>query len=303
MKLGIIGMGKMGYALALNGVEHGIEISALSSSEEKAKKLAVHGVDTYMDMEPFVDSLPAPRVIWLMVPAGEPVDDMIEKLMPLLEVGDTIIDGGNSYYADSIKRHGFLKSEGINFLDAGTSGGTEGARYGACIMVGGDKAVYDTLEPLFKALSQSSGCGWMGPAGNGHYVKMVHNGIEYGMMQAIGEGLELLRTAPGGFDLAKVTEVWQKGSIVSGLLMDVTAAALQKEPDLQSIEGIVATSGEAEWTLQESIRHKVSMPVIAASLFARFKSGDKEKFSEKSVAAMRREFGGHAVTLKQEDNQ
>jgi 6-phosphogluconate dehydrogenase len=295
MQLGIIGMGKMGLPLALNGRDRGLEVLVFTEKADKLASLANEGIAGYGSLDEFVAALSVPKVIWLMIPAGQPVDAMITRLLPLLSSGDSLIDGGNSRYQDSQRRYAQLQLAGIHFMDVGTSGGTEGARNGACLMVGGEEAVYARLEPLFKALSNGRGCDRMGPAGAGHFVKMIHNGIEYGMMQAIGEGLEILRHSPMSLELDRVTEVWRQGSIVSGLLMDMTAAALAHEPGLESIEGIVGVSGEANWTVEEAVRLGVSAPVIATALFARFKSQDKEKYAEKTVAAMRREFGGHQV--------
>lgn len=301
MQLGMIGMGKMGLPMVHNGRDHGLEIVVFSEKSEKITDLAAEGIKGFSRLETFVAALLPPRVVWLMIPAGAPVDTMISRLLPLLDSGDILIDGGNSWYQDSQRRHAQMLQAGIHFMDVGTSGGTEGARNGACLMIGGDREIYYRIEPVFKALSGSSGFAYLGESGSGHFVKMIHNGIEYGMMQAIGEGLDIMRHSPLLLDLDKVTEVWQRGSIVSGLLMDMTAAALAREPDLQSIEGIVAASGEANWTVNEAVRLGVAAPTIAAALFARFKSQDREKFAERSVAAMRREFGGHAVvTLDKE---
>jgi len=295
MELGIVGMGKMGLPLALNGRDKGIKVVVFTEKADKLTRLGKEGITGYSRLDKFVSALASPRVIWLMIPAGQPVDDMITQLLPLLTSGDILIDGGNSRYQDSQRRYAQLLHVGVNFMDVGASGGTEGARHGACLMIGGDEAVYDRLEPLFKGLSGGMGCDRMGPTGSGHFVKMIHNGIEYGMMQAIGEGLEILRHSPMSLELDRVAEVWRKGSIVSGLLMDMTAAALAREPQLKSIEGVVGVSGEANWTIEEAVRLGVSAPVIATALFARFKSQDTEKYAEKTVAAMRREFGGHSV--------
>jgi 6-phosphogluconate dehydrogenase len=300
MQLGIIGMGKMGLPLALNGRDRGLDIVVFTGKPDKQAQLTQEGLTVHARLETFIAALTPPRAVWLMIPAGLPVDAMIARLRPLLAQGDLLIDGGNSRYQDSQRRNEALRQSGIDFLDVGTSGGTEGARNGACLMVGGDEAVYARMEPVFQALSGGMGYGRMGEAGAGHFVKMIHNGIEYGMMQAIAEGLEILRHGPMPFALDRVTEVWRRGSIVSGLLMDMTAAALAREPDLGSLEGVVAASGEANWTVEEAVRRGVSAPVIATALFARFKSQDREKYAEKSLAAMRREFGGHAVVTKGE---
>ena len=298
MQLGMIGMGKMGLPMVHNGRDHGLEIVVFSEKSEKITDLAAEGIKGFSRLETFVAALLPPRVVWLMIPAGAPVDTMISRLLPLLDSGDILIDGGNSWYQDSQRRHAQMLQAGIHFMDVGTSGGTEGARNGACLMIGGDREIYYRIEPVFKALGGSSGFAYLGESGSGHFVKMIHNGIEYGMMQAIGEGLEIMQHSPLGLELDKVTAVWQRGSIVSGLLMDMTAASLAREPDLQSIEGIVAASGEANWTVNEAVRLGVAAPTIAAALFARFKSQDREKFAERSVAAMRREFGGHAVVTR-----
>jgi len=295
MELGIIGMGKMGLPLALNGRDKGLNIVVHTGKVEKLALLEREGVRGYARLEEFIAALSRPRAIWLMVPAGKAVDDTIATLLPLLEGGDCIIDGGNSHYQDSRRRYQELQERDIRYLDVGTSGGTGGARDGACLMIGGDAEVYAALEPVFIALSGGMGCDLLGPAGAGHYVKMIHNGIEYGMMQAIGEGLEILRHGPLPLELDRVTAVWRRGSIVSGLLMDMTAAALAREPGLESIAGVVAASGEANWTVEEAVRLGVSAPVIATALFSRFKSQDKQRYAEKTVAAMRREFGGHSV--------
>ena len=301
MQLGMIGMGKMGLPMVHNGRDHGLEIVVFSEKSEKITGLAAEGIKGFSRLETFVAALLPPRVVWLMIPAGAPVDTMISRLLPLLDSGDILIDGGNSWYQDSQRRHAQMLQAGIHFMDVGTSGGTEGARNGACLMIGGDREIYYRIEPVFKALGGSNGFAYLGESGSGHFVKMIHNGIEYGMMQAIGEGLEIMQHSPLGLELDKVTAVWQRGSIVSGLLMDMTAASLAREPDLQSIEGIVAASGEANWTVNEAVRLGVAAPTIAAALFARFKSQDREKFAERSVAAMRREFGGHAVVTRDKE--
>ena len=290
MQLGMIGMGKMGLPMVHNGRDHGLEIVVFSEKSEKITDLAAEGIKGFSRLETFVAALLPPRVVWLMIPAGAPVDIMISRLLPLLDSGDILIDGGNSWYQDSQRRHAQMLQAGIHFMDVG-----------ACLMIGGDREIYYRIEPVFKALGGSSGFAYLGESGSGHFVKMIHNGIEYGMMQAIGEGLEIMQHSPLGLELDKVTAVWQRGSIVSGLLMDMTAASLAREPDLQSIEGIVAASGEANWTVNEAVRLGVAAPTIAAALFARFKSQDREKFAERSVAAMRREFGGHAVVTRDKE--
>lgn len=296
MDIGIVGLGKMGFELALNMKDQGLKVVATNRSPEKVNEIrneGVHGVDSIEELVfAFGENR---RVIWLMVPAGKAVDDNIDALIPLLRKGDIIIDGGNSNFNDSIRRHGYLKEKGIDFLDVGTSGGTSGARNGACLMVGGEPEPAGYVEPMLKKLAVDDGYGYFGEPGSGHYVKMIHNGIEYGMMQAIGEGFDILKASEFNLDFELVSKVWSNGSIIEGLLMRLMHEAFKNDPTLDSIVGKVDASGEADWTVQESIRLKVSAPVITQSLFTRFKSKDEERFSEKSVAALRNQFGGHKV--------
>lgn len=295
MKIGIIGLGKMGYALAQNMKDHQIDVVATNRSREKIDEIKKQGLTVAYSLKELVDSLDEKRVIWLMVPAGDPVDEMITNLKPLLKEGDILIDGGNSNYKDTVKRYNALKAFGISYVDVGTSGGTKGARFGACLMVGGDKTVVQILKPIFKAIAMEDGYGYFGPSGSGHYVKMIHNGIEYGMMQAIGEGLDILKASEYDLDFELVTRVWSNGSIIEGLLMRMMHQAFSESGDLAEILGKIDASGEADWTLAEALRLKVSVPVISQALFTRFKSKDEGHFSEKSIAAMRNQFGGHKV--------
>lgn len=296
MDIGIVGLGKMGYELALNMRDQGLNVVATNRSPEKVDEIKKEGVRGVYSLEDLVSSFGENRrVIWLMVPAGKAVDDNIGSLVPLLNKGDIIIDGGNSNFNDSIKRYNDLKHKGIEFLDVGTSGGTSGARHGACLMVGGDSEPAGFVEPMLKKLAIKDGYGYFGSPGSGHYVKMIHNGIEYGMMQAIGEGFDILKASEFDLDFELVSKVWSNGSIIEGLLMRLMHEAFKQDPNLDAIVGKVDASGEADWTVQESIRLKVSAPVITQSLFTRFKSKDDERFSEKSVAALRNQFGGHKV--------
>lgn len=303
MRIGLIGLGKMGYPLALNFKEKNIDIVVYSSNVEKLDKLLKQKIEGFSNLDTFINSFSDTKIIWLMIPSGEAVDDMIMTLIPKLGEGDIVIDGGNSNYRDSIKRYDLLKEKGIHFLDVGTSGGVEGARYGACLMVGGDEFIYKKLEHIFKALSGGRGCDFIGESGSGHYVKMIHNAIEYGMMQAIGEGFQIMNQSDYDIDLYKVSKIWENGSIISGLLMNTVAKALEKDKLLDDIEGKVSFSGEADWAVEEALHLKVSIPVIAASLFARYKSNDDNDFSEKILAAMRNEFGGHSIKYKKERNK
>ncbi len=296
MKIGLIGLGKMGYALALNMKDSGVEVVAMNRSPEKVDEIIKEGVKGVYTLEALVDAISDERrVIWLMVPSGKPVDDMIESLIPLLKPNDIIIDGGNSNYKDTIRRHRELKSKGIDYVDVGTSGGINGARNGACLMAGGEEEPVSYIEPILEKISIEDGYGYFGAPGSGHYVKMIHNGIEYGMMQAIGEGFDILKASEYDIDFEKVSKVWSNGSIIEGLLMRLMHEAFRADGDLSSIIGKVDSSGEADWTLEEAIRLKVSAPVITQSLFVRYKSKDETHFSEKSVAALRNQFGGHKV--------
>lgn len=298
MKAGMVGLGKMGFNMAEHLLECGHDLVVYDLMEERVADLAAKGAVAAASLQELVGMLDAPRLIWLMVPAGDPVDHTIEQLLPLLEPGDSVVDGGNSHYKDSERRASRLGQDGVNFLDAGTSGGLEGARHGACIMVGGEKAAYDALEPLLKALCVENGYGYMGRSGSGHYAKMVHNGIEYGMMQAIGEGFNLLDASRYDFDLEEVSRVWAHGSVIRGWLMELMVQALQKDPKLACLKGSIADSGEGRWTVEAALEHEVSIPVIAASLFSRYRSRSDENLSDRAVAALRHEFGGHAFLIK-----
>ena len=296
-KVGIIGLGRMGYNLSLNMIDHGIEVHAYDKlvNEEIKKNQKIL---FYESIEKMIISLSTPRIIWLMVPAGEITDTVIEELTKHLSPEDIIIDGGNSKYIDTIRRYNMLKSKQINLIDCGTSGGTEGARDGASLMVGGEKDVYEKIKWLFKALATDDGYAYMGKSGSGHFVKMVHNGIEYGMMQAIGEGFDLLKSSDFDLNFEDISKVWAHGSIIEGLLMNTIYRALQKDNNLDKIIGRVDDSGEGQWTVEAALKYKVSIPVITQALFSRYKSRDDERFSEKVISAMRFEFGGHKVYKK-----
>ena len=298
MELGLIGLGKMGYQLALNMHSHQIDVVATDVSAPQREKLAKEGIRTFASVEALVRTLPRPRTVWLMVPSGAIVEELLRRLAALLDPEDVVIDGGNSMYLDTVRRHRELAEKAIRLVDCGTSGGVIGARNGACLMVGGDAPVVARLSPLFTAIAREGGYAYVGPAGSGHFVKMVHNGIEYGMMQAIGEGFELLKASPYEIDYQALASVWSNGSIIEGLLMKNVRDAFSKDAQLEAIEGKVDDSGEGRWMVEEALRNGVATPVIAASLFARYKSKDEGKFAEKVVAAMRNEFGGHSVYKK-----
>ncbi len=296
-QVGLIGLGRMGYNLALNMLDHKIEVLAydkLISDEIKNTK----EIQLFDSIESLIKNLTKPRIIWLMVPAGIITDSVINEVSSFLDKDDIIIDGGNSNYNDTLRRNQELQTKSINFIDCGTSGGTDGARLGASLMVGGDKEIVKSIEWLFESLATKDGYAHMGSTGSGHFVKMVHNGIEYGMMQAIGEGFELLEKSEFELDYKEVSKVWAHGSIIQGLLMDTAYSAFTKDERLESILGRVDDSGEGQWTIEAALKYKASIPVIANSLFARYKSRDEEHFSEKIVAAMRYEFGRHKVYKK-----
>jgi 6-phosphogluconate dehydrogenase len=295
LEIGIIGLGKMGYNLALNIKDHGHKVFAYNRSPEKIQEAENQGVLGAYSIEELVGKLSAPRVIWLMVPAGNPVDEMVEMLMPLVDQGDMIIDGGNSNYKDTLRRYERLKEKGIRFADVGTSGGVEGARNGACMMVGAEKDVFERIEPLIKDICVENGYVHTGESGSGHYVKMIHNGIEYGMLQAIGEGFEILEKSQFELDYGAIAKVWNHGSVIRGWLMELMERAFEKDPQLQAIKGVIHSSGEGLWTVQEALELQVPVHTIASSLFVRYRSQQEDTFSGKVIAALRNEFGGHSV--------
>ena len=298
MKIGLVGLGKMGYQLALNMRDNQFEVVAHDTSKEVMKEISEQGIITVNSYKEMVEHLPKPRVIWLMVPAGNILENVLHQFKDLLDKEDILIDGGNSNYLDSIQHYNLLKEKEIHFIDCGTSGGTTGARNGACLMVGGEQKVVQGIEELFTSIAAPNGYGYMGNPGSGHYVKMVHNGIEYGMMQAIGEGFDLMNNSKFDLNYETITRVWSNGSIIESALLDNVNAAVSKDPKLDQIDGRVDDSGEGQWMIEDALRNKVSIPAITSALFARYKSKDDVKFSEKVVAAMRNEFGGHKVYKK-----
>jgi 6-phosphogluconate dehydrogenase len=298
MKIGLIGTGKMGTPLALNAIDNGHEILAFARSNEKKSKLNEIGVDSVTSYETLCKSLAVPRKIWIMVPSGNAVDEVIVNLLPHLSAGDILIDAGNSNFNDTLRRSKYLHEQHIHFLDVGTSGGIEGARHGACLMIGGDERIFTLLEPFFRDISIDGGYGYMGVSGSGHYVKMVHNAIEYGMMQSIGEGFDLLKHSEFKFDYENISRIWSNGSIIEGLLMRLTNEAFKKDSSLENIEGKVNDSGEGRWAVEEALRLSAYTPVLSLSLLNRFKSRDNDNFSEKVISALRAEFGGHKIDRK-----
>ncbi|HYG02392.1 MAG TPA: decarboxylating 6-phosphogluconate dehydrogenase [Chryseosolibacter sp.] len=298
MKIGLIGLGKMGFNLALNVQRNRHDVIAFDVNVELIKKGNEQNISTANSLDELISKLETPRVVWLMIPAGAPIDNTLLQLKPLLNAGDIVIDGGNSFYKDSMRRAEELKSQKIFYLDCGTSGGVEGALNGACTMVGGDTEAFGLCEDLFKDISVRDGYYHCGPSGSGHFVKMIHNGIEYGMMQAIAEGFEVLHKSDFNLDLKKVARVWNHGSVVRSWLMELTENALSKDPKLESIKGVMHSSGEGKWTLDAALEKQIATPVIALSLLMRYRSQEDDTFSGKIVAALRNEFGGHAVEKK-----
>ncbi len=296
MKLGIIGLGKMGYNIALNCKDQGFDVIAYNRTISKVDEIEKEGITGARNLEELVEKLSGDRrVIWLMVPQGKVVDHIIDELVPMLDKNDIIIDGGNSNYKESIQRYNKLKKLNIDFCDCGTSGGITGARNGACTMIGGDKEVFDYIEELFKKISVVDGYLYCGNAGSGHYVKMIHNGVEYGMMAAIGEGFEILQKSEFDLNYEKIAKVWNNGSVIRGWLMELMESAFSKDKNLDEIKGIMYSSGEGLWTVEEALRLKVSANVITSSLLARYRSEENDTFTGKAVAALRNEFGGHQV--------
>ncbi|MGH9733837.1 MAG: phosphogluconate dehydrogenase (NAD(+)-dependent, decarboxylating) [Candidatus Acidiferrales bacterium] len=298
MELGMIGLGKMGGFMTERLVRGGHTVVGFDRDAIAIQRVVEKGAKGADSLEKLFGQLNAPRAIWLMVPAGAPVDQTIDSLLPHLQPGDTIIDGGNSYYKDSVRRAASLAQKKINFVDCGTSGGVWGLSEGYSMMVGGDADVVKRHAPIFQTLAPGPDKGWgrVGPAGAGHFVKMVHNGIEYGIMEAYAEGLDLLRHKKEfNLDLLQVSKIWQFGSVVRSWLLDLTVDALSKNPKLEGIGAYVTDSGEGRWTVTEGVDLGVALPVISSALDVRFRSQDPEPFANKLLAMMRHEFGGHAV--------
>jgi len=299
MELGMIGLGKMGGNMTTRLIRGGHRVVVYDRNFESVQHASRGGAVASDSLKQLVQQLrETPRHIWIMVPSGSPTEDTIQELVELLSSGDTILDGGNSNYKDSVRRSRALAERNVSFVDVGTSGGIWGLDEGYSMMVGGDGAVVERLRPIFATLAPGPDLGWghVGPAGSGHFVKMVHNGIEYGLMQAYAEGFEILRAKHDfGLDLHQVAEIWRHGSVVRSWLLDLTARALDGDPDLKDIRGWVADSGEGRWTIAEAIDLDVPAPVITQALLARFVSRQEESYAAKILAAMRNQFGGHAV--------
>ncbi|OIQ94067.1 6-phosphogluconate dehydrogenase, NAD(+)-dependent, decarboxylating [mine drainage metagenome] len=298
MKLGMIGLGRMGANMAQRLIHGGHQVVGFDPKPEARRDLKGKGVESTDSLAMLVTSLPAPRTLWLMIPSGEPVDGALQELQPLLAAGDTIVDGGNSNYKDTLRRARIFDDCGVGYVDCGTSGGVWGMAEGYSMMIGGSEATVERLRPVFEALAPAKNRGWgrVGPVGAGHFTKMVHNGIEYGLMQAYAEGFSILQhKSEFGLDLHQVAEIWRHGSVVRSWLLDLTAHALDNNPGMTGIAPYVADSGEGRWAVAEAIDLDVPIPVITLSLIQRLRSRDSESFSDKLLSAMRNEFGGHAV--------
>jgi 6-phosphogluconate dehydrogenase len=300
MQIAMLGLGRMGMNMARRLLGGGHGIVAYNRTREKTDELVKEGAVGAYSLEEVVDKLKPPRVVWIMLPAGKVVDDTIGQLKKLLEPGDIIIEGGNSYYKDDIRRSKELEPTGIAYVDAGVSGGIWGLSIGYCTMVGGPRDKFEYLEPVFKTLAPEDGYLHCGSTGAGHFVKMVHNGIEYGMMQAYGEGFEILEASPYGknLDYAEVAHLWNQGSVIRSWLLELAEDAFSANTRLEDITDYVEDSGEGRWTVQQAIETAVPAPVITASLFARFRSRQESSFSNRVLASLRRTFGGHAVKKK-----
>jgi 6-phosphogluconate dehydrogenase len=295
MQLGFVGLGKMGLNMVTRLERGGHDIVAYDRSSEAVSKAEAAKASGVASLDELVSKLKAPRAVWVMVPAGDPTESTINALAALLSPGDAIIDGGNTNFHDDVRRAKALAEKKLHYVDAGTSGGIWGLTEGYCLMVGGEADICKRLEPIFLTLAPTDGYMHVGDHGAGHYVKMVHNGIEYGMMQAYAEGFELMQASPYKPNLAKIAALWDHGSVVRSWLLQLAARALAEDPELSTITGYVEDSGEGRWTVQEAIERAVPLPVITASIFTRFRSRQNNPFAERMLAALRNQFGGHAV--------
>ncbi len=297
MQIGMIGLGRMGMNMTKRLLKGGQGVVAYNRTSQKTEQVVKGGAIGAYSLDELAEKLSVPRAVWMMLPAGSAVDEHMNGLKEVLEPGDIVIDGGNTYYKDDIRRADLLGERGIQFMDVGVSGGIWGLETGYCLMAGGGKETFEYLEPIFKTLAPEEGYLYCGATGAGHFVKMVHNGIEYGMMQAYGEGFDILEASPYSETLnyAQVAHLWNQGSVVRSWLLELAEAAFEKDERLSGVRGYVEDSGEGRWTVQQAIETGVSAPVIALSLLRRFRSREKDSFSDRVIAALRREFGGHAV--------
>ncbi|KPK20421.1 MAG: 6-phosphogluconate dehydrogenase [Nitrospira bacterium SG8_3] len=297
MELAMIGLGRMGMNMARRLLKGNHQVIAYNRTPNRTDEIVKEGAIGAYSLSELMEKLSPPRVVWLMLPAGPTIDDHLEQLKDLLSPGDMVIDGGNTYYKDDIRRAEMLAEKGIQYVDAGVSGGIWGLKVGYCTMVGGTKENYEYIEPIIKTLAPQDGYLYCGPTGAGHFVKMVHNGIEYGMMQAYGEGFEILEASlyAESLNYAEVAHLWNQGSVIRSWLLELAEEAFKKDGKLSDIRGYVEDSGEGRWTVQQAIETAVAAPVIALSLLQRFRSRKEDTYSDKVLAALRREFGGHGV--------
>jgi len=298
MKLGFIGLGRMGHNVVLNLLDKKHRVVVFNRHPDKVRKIVRNGAIGAYSVEELVDKLPSPRVIILMITAGKPVDMVLKQLLPLLARGDTIVEGGNSWYEDDLRRSKLCSRKGVNFLDMGTSGGLKGARYGASLMIGGDKKIFRRYEKVFRDIATKNGYGYMGPSGAGHFVKMVHNGIEYALEEAYGEGYELMEKSPYRYDYEKVSKVWSNGSIIRSFLLEKAMEAFKKDPKLKKFRGIIGGGETGGWTMKVANREKVEMETLNHAIKKRKQSYKKQSFATKVVSAMRWQFGGHIEPKK-----
>jgi 6-phosphogluconate dehydrogenase len=296
MRIGLIGLGKMGGNMANRLVLHKHEVVAYARKEESRARVRKFGAETAESIESMVEKLPEKKIVWLMVPAGEATESTIEKLKKLLKEGDIIVDGGNSFYKDSMRRSELLREKGIHFLDCGTSGGIWGLEKGYCMMIGGFREAFYYVKPVLKSLAPEDGYQYIGASGSGHFVKMIHNGIEYGMLQAYAEGFELIKNKREfDVDLHDVSKLWNHGSVVRSWLLELAEDMFDGNKELEGIKGFVEDSGEGRWTVLESILQGIPAPVITESIFARFRSRQDSSFASKVIAGLRNQFGGHKI--------
>lgn len=300
MKIGIVGLGKMGLNLALNMKDQNYDVIGFDVVDAVKQAANEVGIETFDTLETMIDNLEERKVVFVMVPSGDPTETTLGNLNEILKSHPDaiVIDGGNTNYKMSVRHAEMFRENNIKFLDCGTSGGVSGARYGACLMIGGDEEAFNYLEDFFKSITVENGLMYTGKPGSGHYLKMIHNGIEYGMMQAIGEGFEVLNACEYDYDFVDVSKVWNHGSVIRSWLVELAHEAFLNDPKLDDLTGEVDASGEGEWTVESAIEHKVPIPVISASVFARYRSKQKDTYTGKVVAALRNGFGGHSVYKK-----